>query len=92
MNMKNVLFVAFIFLTCVSFGQNWMLIKDVTSPINELEPEFDSMYRQPLSTVGWEDGLHISNDGLNLYCTYLPIDFLSFLLTVIYPIIFNLTI
>ena len=28
--------------------------------------------------MGWEDGLHISEDGLHLYCTYVPIDLLSF--------------
>lgn len=62
------------------YGQNWEVLKDNLSPINELPEEFDSLYRQPLSTLGWEDGVHISDDGLNLYCTYLPVDFLSFLL------------
>ncbi len=50
------------------------------SPINELDTAYDSLYRQPLATIGWEDGLHISDDGLHLYCTYVPIDFLSFVL------------
>jgi len=69
-----------VFFSCTTYGQNWTLIKDTTSPIIEIPLEFDSIYRQPLSTLGWEDGLHISDDGLSLYCTYLPIDFLSFVL------------
>jgi hypothetical protein len=63
-----------------AYGQNWNLIKDSISPTNEKPLEYDSIYRQPLSTLGWEDGIHISKDGLNLYCTYVPIDFLSFVL------------
>lgn len=42
--------------------------------------EFNAVSPLPLATLGWEDGLHISPDGLHLYCTYVPIDFLSFLL------------
>jgi hypothetical protein len=61
-------------------GQNWTLIKDSISPVNEKPSEYDSIYRQALSTTGWEDGIHISRDGLNLYCTYLPLDFLSFVI------------
>ena len=33
--------------------------------------------RLPLATSGWEDGLQISPDGLDLYALYLPADFLS---------------
>lgn len=62
------------------YGQNWTAIKNSISPVIELPTEYDSVYVQPLATVGWEDGVHISNDGLHLYCTYVPIDFLSFVL------------
>ncbi len=62
----------------LSVGQNWISIKDTVSPIIELTTEYDSIYRQPLSGLGWEDGVHISNDGLHLYSTYVPIDLLSF--------------
>ncbi|HHG86564.1 MAG TPA: T9SS type A sorting domain-containing protein [Bacteroidetes bacterium] len=64
----------------VGYCQNWMLIKDTVSPLIAIPAEFDSIYPQPLATLGWEDGIHISGDGLHLYCTYLPIDFLSFVL------------
>jgi hypothetical protein len=77
---KPILIIISVCFNSIVYGQNWTLIKDTISPTNELTLEFDSIYKQPLSTLGWEDGLHISNDGLNLYCTYLPIDFLSFVL------------
>ncbi|MBK6265213.1 T9SS type A sorting domain-containing protein [Marivirga sp. S37H4] len=63
-----------------SYGQNWESIKAEISPVIELPHEYDTVYRQALSTRGWEDGVHISEDGLNLYCTYVPIDLLSFVL------------
>lgn len=79
--MKALIFTfVIVFLSSVSFGQNWNAIKETTRPVVEIPAEFDTLYRQPLSGLGWEDGLHISEDGLNLYCTYVPIDFLSFVL------------
>ncbi|MBU2913938.1 T9SS type A sorting domain-containing protein [Reichenbachiella agariperforans] len=66
--------------TGMCYGQNWSMIKDTVAPTIELTAEYDSIYQQPLSSLGWEDGIHISDDGLHLYCTYLPIDFLSFIL------------
>lgn len=79
--MRNlILLLTALFFTGLSFGQNWDSIKTAVSSVIELPLEYDLMYRQPLSTIGWEDGIHISDDGLNLYCTYLPIDFLSFIL------------
>lgn len=69
-----------IFLSIYSYGQNWSSIKDAVSPVIELPVEYDSLYRQALSNDGWEDGIHISEDGLNLYCTYVPIDLFSFVL------------
>lgn len=41
---------------------------------------FAEPYIQPLATMGWEDGISISEDGLDLYCTYVPGDFLSFVI------------
>ncbi len=64
----------------ISYSQNWTQIKNTVSPTIELNSEYDSIYQQPLSVLGWEDGIHISEDGLHLYCTYVPIDFLSFVL------------
>lgn len=77
--MKKLSLISFSFFTCVvSFSQNWTSIKDTTTPVIELTAEYDTIYRQPLSGLGWEDGVHISEDGLHLYCTYVPIDLLSF--------------
>jgi len=79
--MKISLFVILTFLlSSILYGQNWSDIKGNVTPIIEVTAEYDSIYPQPLSTVGWEDGLHISEDGLKLYCTYVPIDLLSFVL------------
>ena len=57
----------------------WDSIKDNTAPV--VAPAFVDIlgtpYRQPLSGYGWEDGLQISADGLNLYTLYAPADLLS---------------
>lgn len=71
-------FVMLSFLQLKSFSQDWNSIKEEAQPAIALTSEFDSVYCQPLAVMGWEDGLHISPDGLHLYCTYVPIDFLSF--------------
>ena len=59
-------------------AQDWMTIKDTSFPHLHLLDEFETPYQQPTSTLGWEDGVHISPNGLYLYCTYVPIDVLSF--------------
>ena len=41
---------------------------------------YEAPVRQPLSTIGWEDGIYIIRDGLDLYCTYVPGDLLSWTL------------
>lgn len=77
--MKNLALLYLVFASMgICYGQNWSMIKDTISPTIELTSEYDSLYRQPLSCIGWEDGLHISEDGLHLFCTYAPIDLLSF--------------
>lgn len=57
----------------------WDSIKNVTAPV--IDPAFvnvyHSAYRQPLADYGWEDGLQVSPDGLNLYALSSPMDFLS---------------
>ena len=57
----------------------WDSIKSNTFPVVEpaFQNEFGVPYKQPLSDYGWEDGLQISPDGLNLYALYLPMDLLS---------------
>ena len=39
-----------------------------------------NLISQPLSTMGWEDGIYISRDGNYLYCTYAPGDLLAWTL------------
>lgn len=45
-----------------------------------LTSEFNEPHPLSIATMGWEDGLNISRNGLYLYATYIPIDFLSFVL------------
>lgn len=79
--MKNKLFLTYILsLSLIAFalGQpNWPLIKSTTTLQVGLPAEFGAPYKQPLSVGGWEDGVFISRDGLNLYCFYTPIDLFS---------------
>lgn len=74
------MFVTYTLIHIIIYGQNWNQIKDTIYPNINLNAEYDSAYHIPLSCLGWEDGLHISNDGLSIYCTYVPIDLLSFVL------------
>lgn len=57
----------------------WDSVKNNTYVV--VSPEFEDIlgtpYRQPLNSYGWEDGLQISADGLNLYTLYAPADLLS---------------
>jgi len=57
----------------------WDSIKSNTMPTVEptFASEFGIPYKQPLADYGWEDGLQISPDGLNLYALYSPMDLLS---------------
>jgi hypothetical protein len=65
------------------FGQNekasWDSVKGISYP--ELATSFQTAYdkpaRLPLASYGWEDGLHISRDGLNIYALYSPADLVS---------------
>ena len=56
---------------------NWSLIKNATVPVVSIPSEFSTPYKQPLSGGGWEDGIFISRNGLNLYCIYVPVDLFS---------------
>jgi hypothetical protein len=59
---------------------NWQLTKSNTTLNVALPAEFGTPTVQPVSVNGWEDGIFITRDGLNLYCIYLPIDALSWTL------------
>ena len=63
-------------------SDEWDAVKDSVVLEVANSDEFHSPRRQQLAVMGWEDGVHISRDGLHLYCTYIPLDFLSILLAV----------
>jgi len=58
----------------------WQGIKANASVNIALSSEYQNAQALPISTLGWEDGLNVSEDGLYLYATYIPADFLSFVL------------
>ncbi len=55
---------------------NWSAIK-INATFNIQDTSFGKPYIQPLNVEGWEDGVFITRDGLNLYCFYVPIDLFS---------------
>ncbi len=57
---------------------SWDRAKAASIPKTELGSEYGTPIRQPLANSGWEDGIAISRDGLELYCVYVPGDILSF--------------
>jgi hypothetical protein len=67
----------------------WTSVKDSTAPTIVLTSEFGTPYKQSLSTMGWEDGIHMSRDGLDLYCIYIPGDVLSWTLNSSNPTAFT---
>ncbi|HPX28052.1 MAG TPA: hypothetical protein PLG87_14695, partial [Treponemataceae bacterium] len=40
--------------------ERWIQLKENAVVVNELPSEFNTPYMQNLSTMGWEDGIHIS--------------------------------
>ncbi|MDP1803200.1 MAG: T9SS type A sorting domain-containing protein [Bacteroidota bacterium] len=56
---------------------NWPLTKSNTTLQVAIPAEFGAPVMQPISVNGWEDGIFISRDGLNLYSIYIPADALS---------------
>jgi hypothetical protein len=79
---KGILTFAILIVWISSLGQSnevWDSIKAATSPAvaPDLQEYYEIPYRQALSAYGWEDGIHISRDGLNLYALYYPGDLLG---------------
>lgn len=78
-----ILFAWFILATISAKAQNkkqlWDSIKNYSQPVimPAFQSQYDAAYIQPLADYGWEDGLQISPDGLNLYALYSPMDLLS---------------
>ncbi len=74
---KIILLLAFLGNLYAIAQPNWPLTKSNTTVQVGIPAEFGVPVAQPLSVDGWEDGIFISRDGLNLYCIYLPADALS---------------
>jgi len=57
----------------------WEQLKADVSPqmASDFSNSYETPFRQPLAAFGWEDGLHISRDGLHLYALYYPGDLLA---------------
>lgn len=76
--MKNYFLLVGIFLSwSLKCQPNWPLTKGNTTLQVAIPAEFGTPMMQPLSVNGWEDGIFISRDGLNLYSIYIPADALS---------------
>ena len=63
--------------TLVQSQPDWSTIKA------GFQPEYDSsLFEKPFlqtqAVGGWEDGVFISRDGLNMYCFYAPVDMISY--------------
>lgn len=56
---------------------DWAAIKAGAQP-RVLVPDFGPPQRLSIATLGWEDGLYISRDGLHLYAFYAPADMISY--------------
>lgn len=72
----------FVFVHAYSFAQvpaTWESIKETVVPAVsvELEDHYEAPYALSIGNYGWEDGLHISRDGLSLYALYFPGDLLG---------------
>lgn len=79
--MKGFSLLIFCFLLTLGVAQpNWPLTKSSATLQVALPSEFGVPVMQGLSVDGWEDGIYISRNGLNLYCIYLPADGLSWIL------------
>ncbi|MDX1694654.1 MAG: sialidase family protein [Ketobacteraceae bacterium] len=59
----------------------WGAVKATTTVTLAMPTLFEQPRPLAISTLGWEDGLNVSRDGLHLYATYIPADFLSFVLS-----------
>ncbi len=60
--------------TLMSPAVGWDEVKNKQSPNNALPAEYQTPFRQPISTLAWEDGVYITRDGLTLYAQYTRLD------------------
>ncbi len=58
---------------------DWEAIKANAMPEVALPDEYGTPYIQGNNTLGWEDGLFMSRDGLHLYAFYVPLDLFKYI-------------
>lgn len=80
-----ILITYFHFVSCTLGSSNndsgistWDSVKSNTIILNNQTDEYNTPYMLDIATLGWEDGINISRNGLYLYATYMPADLLSF--------------
>lgn len=57
----------------------WENIKDNAAPVSLISAEYNTPQRlENVSTLAWEDGVYISDDGLHLYSFYAPVSLFKF--------------
>lgn len=88
----NAFFILFVLAGCGSDGQksrdnasdspleSWDLVKARTFIDVGIPSEYHKPVKLSIAILGWEDGINISRNGLHIYATYIPADFLSFVL------------
>lgn len=59
---------------------SWTDTKNNTYVTVEITSEYNTPQKSSIATMGWEDGINVSRNGLYIYATYIPADFLSFVL------------
>lgn len=69
----------FVQFSTFSFSQpDWPAIKS-NATFNVPDPAYGEPYLQANHVPGWEDGLYMTRDGMQLFSTYLPVDVFSWL-------------
>jgi hypothetical protein len=59
-------------------GPAWETIKANTLPTIELPSAFETPQRLAVGTLAWEDGIHVSDDGLSLFAFHAPMDVIKY--------------
>jgi hypothetical protein len=63
--------------TNLASSQSWEMAKASQIPRTALPDIFEAPEKLDIATMAWEDGLYISRNGHELYCTYIPFDMFS---------------
>lgn len=55
----------------------WELSKSEQKPVNVIGSAYNDPAPLSIGTAGWEDGIYMSRDGLNIYAVYVEMDLLK---------------